>query len=175
MQDERRETLRHRVLTVLVASGWLLAMSLTGCESMQRKFTRKPKHPAPAPTPVINFEDYTRAMTPLDRYRKHYMMFDYWNDELLQALSSTPLNPKRFARASSEALDELKTMKGLVVDAVGVRMSPFIEERSKWNDALQAGTFNPSEANLICRQLEAQSRQVRRELFWRTIEDQLKP
>src|SRR3989338_4082285 len=140
-----------------VACCVLLVAVLTGCESLQRKFTRKPRHAPPAPSPIISFQDYSRAMTPLDRYRKHYMMFDYWNEELIEALHSSPINPKRFKRASSEALEELKTMSHLVVDDVSVRLTPLIDERAKIDRELQGAGFNTSQANPLGRMLEAQT------------------
>ena len=140
---------------------------------MQRKLTRKPRQPASRPSPIINFEDYTRAMTPLDRYRKHYLIFDYWNGELLDALQTRSVNPKRVKRASSESLAELRTMKTLVVESFASRVDPVIEERAKIDQQLQ-GSFSESQANGLWRALDAQTRRIHRELFWRDVEDQLK-
>ena len=165
---------RLQIVPLVACSLWLAA-GLTGCESLQRKFTRKPKHATAAPSPIISFQDYSRAMTPLDRYRKHYMMFDYWNEGLIEALQSNPINPKRFKRSSSEALEELKTMSNLVVDDVAARLAPLIEERAKIDRDLQRAGFNTSQANVLGRTLEAQTRQIHREFFWRDVEDHLKP
>ena len=159
----------------LVACSLWLAAGLTGCESLQRKFTRKPKHPAAAPTPIISFQDYTRTMTPVDRYRKHYMMFDYWNSELVESLQDSSPNPKRFKRASGEALDELKTLRSLVTDDVAPQFDPLIEQRTKVNDQLQSANFSESLANAVAHAMEGQGRQIHRELFWRDVEDHLKP
>ena len=161
-------------LWLVACSLWLVA-GLTGCESLQRKFTRKPKHPVAAPTPIISFQDYTRAMTPVDRYRKHYMMFDYWNSELVESLQDSSPNPKRFKRASGEALDELKTLRSLVTDDVAPQFDPLIEQRTNANDQLQSANFNAFQGNAIARTMEAQGRQVHRELFWRNVEDHLNP
>jgi hypothetical protein len=159
----------------LVAGCWLLAAGLTGCESLQRKLIRKPKHPPAPPSPIINFQDYTKTTTPLERYRKHYLMFEYWNDELMRALRSSPPNPKRLKRASTEALAELETLKGLVTDDLAVRMAPLVEERSALNRQLHSGSLGAFQANSIWRVLESQTRQVHRELFWRDVTDQLRP
>jgi len=147
--------------------------ALSGCEALQRKLTRKPKHPKPPPTPIIQFLDYSKAMTPLDRYRKHYLVFDYWNDELIGGLQSQPLNPKRCRRASAEALAELETLKGLVTDEVAVRLAPLIEERLEIDRQIQRGSFAASQANVMWRTLEAQTRRFQREFYWRDVEDHL--
>ena len=158
----------------LVACSLLLVAVLsTGCESLQRKLTRKSNHPAPPPSPIIQFQDYTRTLTPLDRYRKHYLMFDYWNSELISALQGSSLNPKRVRRASMESLAELNTMKGLLADDVAARLAPVIEERAKIDHRLQSGSFGAAEASPVWRALEFQTRQVNREFFWRDVEEHL--
>ena len=160
---------------LLVAGCLLLVAGLTGCEALQRKFTRTPKHPAPAPTPIISFQDYTRTMTPLDRYRKHALLCDYWNEQLLGALQQTTLNPKRVKKASSESLAELEIMQSLLSDEAAAGVAPLIEERRRIHRQLQSPGFNTFQAPAIWRALEGQTRQVHRELFWRDLEDKLRP
>jgi len=156
-----------------VACCVLLVAGLTGCESLQRKLTRKSK-PKPPPTPIISFQDYTAAMTPLDRYRKHYTIFDYWNSELIAAFEARTPNPKRIKLASSEAIGELETMKGLVVDEVAARFEPLLRERAQIDRELQRSGFDGSRSEWVKHRLEAQTRQIHRDLYWRKVEDQLK-
>lgn len=144
-----------------------------GCESVQRKFTRK-SAPKPPPNPIITFEDYTKAMTPLDRYRKHYLMFDYWNSQLIEALHQLPLSPKRLKRSSTESLGELETMRDLLADDVAARLAPLIEERKQMHQQLTASSFSDSQTSLAWRVLETQTRQIQREFFWRDVEDHVK-
>lgn len=158
----------------LLTAHLLLLTVLGGCEGLQRKFTRKPAHVKP-PTPIINFEDYTRAMTPVDRYRKHFMIFDYWNDDLLVALQSRSVNAKRLRRASSDALAELETLSSLLTDEMAARLAPLIEERARLDRQLQSGSFSAGDLSGMMRVLEAQARLIHRDLFWRDIEDHLKP
>lgn len=153
----------------------LLLTSIVGCESLQRKLTRKPKTPPPAPTPIIQFQDYSHALTPLDRYRKHCMVFDYWNSELLEALHSYPLNPKRLRRASTDSLAEIQVLQGLVDDATASRMAPLVEERTRLNQQLQRGLPSESDARLLEQQVDAHGRRLHRDFFWRDVEDKLKP
>ena len=165
----------QRRVVILAAGGWLLLSGLTGCESLQKKLTRKPKQPQARPNPVIQFQDYSRAMTPLDRYRKHYMIFDYWNSELLDAIQSHPLNPKRYRRASSDALGELQALQGLLTEELAGRLAPLIEERTELDRRLQRVDASDSQVPFLQRDLEAQTRRFQREFFWRKVEDHLKP
>lgn len=152
----------------------LLAMSVSGCESLQRKLTRRSKQPKPAPTPIINFQDYSKAFTPLDRYRKHYLIFDYWQEDLLEALGRQPLNPKRVRIASTESLAELGALQQLLVEDAAAPLAALLEERAGFDRQLQAGLLNETQASSLRRRLEQQGRRIHREFFWRDIEDQLK-
>ncbi len=151
----------------------LLALQLAGCESLQRKLVRK-RRKGPPPNPIINFQDYTQAMTPADRYRKHYLMFDYWNDDLMDALQASSVNPKRLQRSSTEALGELSTLQGLLNDQTAQRLAPLIAERVSLNRQLQGPAPNPAQAGSLLRAMEAQARRMDRDFFWRDVKDQLK-
>jgi hypothetical protein len=151
-----------------------VVIPLTGCESLQRKFTRKPKQPTAAPTPVINFQDYGMALTPMDRYRKHYLLFEYWHEELIRGLQASPLNSKQYRRASAESLAELEALQGLLAEEPAARLAPLMAERARLNQRLQGPAFNETQAGVIRGSLESQGRRIRREFFWRAVEDQLK-
>ena len=167
----RHESVPGLLLTCFLTL--LLLTGLMGCESFQRKFTRKSKHPEPPPTPIINFEDYTRTMTPLDRYRKHYLMFDYWNGDLLDALATSTPNPKRYHRASTESLAELETQQSLLTDDIAGAFTPVIQERRHIDEQLQHTSSLP-QPNPVTRQVESQTRQIHRQFFWRDMQDHVK-
>ena len=150
----------------------LLSAGVTGCESLQRKLTRK-KKPQPPPTPVTVFQDYSAAMTPLDRYRKHYAIFDYWHSGLQSALEARTPNPKRVKLTSTEALGELETMKGLLNEAAAVRLEPLLKEQAEIHRIVSSPSFDAARSDLIKRRLEAQTRAIHREFFWRKVQDQL--
>ena len=85
------------------------------------------------------------------------------------------MNAKRLKLASSESLNELTALQGLVADDLVGTFTPLIEVRTKINKRVQAGSVSESSANDIWRELDAQSRTIRRELFWRNVQDRLKP
>ena len=156
----------------LVCCG-LLTLQLSGCESLQRKFTRK-RAKGPSPTPIINFQDCSRAMTPADRYRKHYMLFDYWNDNLIDALQAKTVNAKRLHRSSTEALSELSTLQGLLNEDAARQLAPLVEARAALDRQLQGPSPNTAQADSLRRTAEAQARRMNRDFFWRDVKDQLK-
>ena len=169
-----------------IAAVWCAVATVagTGCESLQKKFTRQT--PYTPPSPIVSFQDYTQAMTPLDRYRKHYALFDYWNTEILDALqtpagstmpgtASGNVNPKRVKLAAQESLQELKTLHGLLQDEPAGRFAPLVDERTAVTHELTGGTLTMSQASAMAKTLEQQGREIKRTWYWRKVEDQLKP
>ena len=167
-------TPRDRAQSLYLLAGCLLLVAATGCESWQKKFIRKSKKSKTAYTPIINFEDYSHAMTPLDRYRKHDLLFDYWNAELLAALQEKNMNSKRCIRASEEALTELRTMSSLLGEERAARLAPLIDERARAHNELTSGLLDGQRANRTWHVLEEQTRRLHREFSWREVQDQLK-
>lgn len=147
----------------------------TGCEALQRKFTRKPKTPTARPVPIAQFQDYSKAMTPMERYRKHYLIFGYWNAQLLDALAERPVSAKRVDRLSTEAFVELETMQRLLSAEAAQRLEPIVTERLRLNRRLHDRRYLPGEMDAIRWTLEVQTRRINREFFWRDVEDHLAP
>ena len=144
----------------------------SGCETLQQKFVRKSKT-TKRDSPIILFEDYTSTQTPLDRYRKHYAMFDYWNAQLLDELSAREVNTKRVHQASVEALKELQSLKAMLSDELQGTAGQFIRDRGRFDLAIQRGDAASSQRDWLRRDVEAQTRQIHRTLFWRKVEDHL--
>ena len=176
-QMSRTRTTRSWWL-VAVAGSLLIGalLTLAGCEGLQKKFVRKPK-PHVRETPIVTFQDYTRAMTPLDRYRKHYAIFDYWNAQLLQALAhrkpNESLNLKGVQKASAESLQELQVLHGMLPADVAETVDQIIEARVEIDTQLRQRTHTMSQLVIMRRTLERQTRQMHRDLYWRNVEDRL--
>lgn len=135
---------------------------------------RKSKTPPGRPAPVVTFRDYTEGVTPLDRYRKHFVIFEYWNDQMMTELQQRDHNPKRLQRASHEALQELQSLQGVLQPDVAAELQPMLEARARMDQQLQHDTMIDSQRNVLLRTLEAQTRQLSREFYWRKVQDRLK-
>lgn len=113
-------------------------------------------------------------MTPLDRYRKHYAIFDYWHSGLQDALETKTLNSKRLKLTSAEALGELEAMKGLLTDEAAARLDPLLKEQTEIHRVVSGSGFDAVRSDFIKRRLESQTRAIHRDFFWRKVQDQLK-
>lgn len=157
-------------LAVAVAAG------ISGCsESWQKKFVRKRPASVERPSPVVRFQDYAGAMTPLERYRKHFLMFEYWNLQLLDELAEPTANPRRFRRASEQSLEELRQLHALLAEAKAQAVEPIVAARGRLDQQIQAGPYHPANLSSIRMSLDAQTRQIDREMDWRHVDQELKP
>jgi hypothetical protein len=158
--------------TWVVVAGVVLACA--GCESMQKKFTRKPKEPVARPSPVVSFRNYMEGTTPMERYRKHYAMFSYWNDQLITELQQRDVSPKRAKRASQGALQELDTLRDLLRDDAVAELQPIIQGWVQVDKQLDSTVTAGVQLKSTARILETQTRQLSRRFDWRKVEDRLK-
>ena len=157
-----------------VAAACCLLLVASGCESMQRKFVRKSKAPREKHNPVVQFQDYSSLMTPVDRYQKHYAVFGYWNSELMDALNGSVINPKKIREASAESLQELQQLQGLLDESLAAQLQPSIDTRARIDRRIQADNYVGPQFDVTRRELEAQTRSIQRSFYWRDVQDHLK-
>lgn len=95
-----------------------IAVNLTGCDAVQRKFTRKKKNTKPIPR-IYQLKKYD-VKPSVELYNKHYAYWQSWMSELIQDLGQ---NHKRDVVSISEAVNQLHDMQNLLVpekaDALG--------------------------------------------------------
>ncbi len=87
----------------------LFLFQMTGCETVQRKFTPK-KKPQKHVATSIYFEEgaYQRKFSNEYYYKTHYTLWRTWHDELLSHLGG---NDKKTARAAQESIGNLQQMQ----------------------------------------------------------------
>ncbi len=66
-------------------------------------------------------------------------------------------------------------MQQLLTEEKAAELTPLIEERAQLDRQLQHPSLNAAVANTFARQLDTQSRVIRRGFFWRDVQDQLQP
>ena len=90
----------------------VLVAGTTGCETMKRKFIRKPKV-VKAPEPIFALEQtYRPEFPPEVRYGAHFAYWKAAHDDLLSGLETA--TRMRRERAARQAIKELKGMQALL-------------------------------------------------------------
>ena len=152
--------------------GVLLVANLTGCATMQKKFTRKapePKHTAS----VIPTEQgpYQKKFSNEFYYKSHFTLWKTWQSELIDALGE---NRKKVARAGQEALGHLKDMRQYLLPEKQAELDGQIHDLEKIVTKTDAG-LSASEIGPLRSDLEKIRRIVAANFYYNKVKDQMAP
>ena len=151
----------------------LCAVLLTGCESLRRKFVRKPKKP-PRVVSLSTTKSYAIYRTPLESYEQHYLQWTFWNAELLTGLEDA--NRLKVAHAAQESAAELRKLQALLEEPQAQQLARLIAENEACAKQVQASrSLSMSEAASWRIRFERQQRLMHREFLGKKVADVLKP
>ncbi len=145
---------------------FLLSTSLCGCASFKKKFVRKPKD-IEKPTPIMHTKDYTQEYPNILLYKKHYLFWRYWQEELINSLGS---NRKKEFRCARSALDELKTLGNYLIPEGKESLAPYIAELESITKQILSKRLIGSQVSKLKRELEKHKRNVQRSFFYKDVE-----
>lgn len=111
---------------------WTVAFGLLGCEAFVRKFTRKPKKEnLPREEMVLAPVEYKAPeMTREELYRKYFLYWKSWHDELIESLSRE-INHKKQLSCIAEALENLQQLKNMLKEQARKNIDVFISRLSE--------------------------------------------
>lgn len=102
---------------LLVSSVLLLGLTVTSCEPLRKKFTRKKKHPQAEDrnfTPVLAPEEYPAPEdNPVDLYKQHYELIKAWYTDLWTLLQERNME-KRALYVLKQITEHLDGMEKVV-------------------------------------------------------------
>jgi len=106
---------RSRTKILLLVTGCCLLVTLTGCETLARKFVRKPKpEDKKIEEVVFSPEEYKgEGVSNQDLYNQYFLYWRTWQDELIDSLEKTG-NRKRQIDSLNEAIKNLENIKPLI-------------------------------------------------------------
>ena len=145
------------------------AVSMTGCDSVQRKFTRKKKAAAKVPR-IYQVKKYEKKPTP-ELYKKHYSYWQAWNGELLQVLGD---NHKKDKRCIDEIITNLKDMQNILVADKGKELDPHIARLEDVRDIIYRESLTQANKFSIMGTLEREDRYVKREFHYDKVKSFLR-
>jgi len=160
----RRNERYLSVLSILVVL-CVLTVSVGGCTSLRKKFTRKKKEKAneQAFIPVLDPIDYPApSVSPEERYRYYYSLWKVWQRDLVQKIDSKE-SDKNQKYLVGQIIAQLEEMKKWVTEAKQKELSEAIGE---WNailamyerPAVMRGTMS------LKRKVEASAKKIRDQL-----------
>lgn len=148
---------------------YFLIVSLTGCDSLQRKFTRKKKEPVKAPR-FYQLKKYEKKPTP-ELYKKHYAYWVSWQSELIEVAGE---NSKKDKRCIEEIIGNLYDMQNILVKEKGDELTPHIERLLRVKDIIFRGDLNRANRDYVISTLQHEDRVIKSNFNYSKVKDYLK-
>jgi hypothetical protein len=145
----------RRIISMLLICS--VVMSLTGCDALQRKFTRKKKTEAKRPR-FYQLKKYPKKPSP-ELYKQHYAYWSSWQGSLLQCLGQ---NHKKDARSMEEALGHLKDMQSLLIPSKAEEMQSHIEKMENAKDIIMRGPLSFADKDYVRSVIDREDRAIKR-------------
>ncbi|MEE8359602.1 MAG: hypothetical protein V3S04_01590 [Candidatus Omnitrophota bacterium] len=145
-----------------------LAFELTGCETIQRKFTRKTKKKSIRPR--FYTEGLYETRPALELYMMHYTYWKSWHEDLV---TSAGRNSKRDAMAITNALSHLNDMKRYLLEEKAEELNKYIVQTKSITDRISKGG---SEMNLgnYKQRLDTIKTRIIRNFYYKKVREYIK-
>ncbi len=105
-----------------------LLSDLSGC-ALRKKFVRKKKkEEAEKSAVILALEDYDKIADYHDLYKKHFLLWQYWCDELI---SSLKLNYKKQKECAAQSLENLVSLEKYVLSSKQEPLGTYIQRFEK--------------------------------------------
>ena len=154
-------------LTVLLVL--FIAANITGCEALQKKFTRKKKEPTKMPH-IYQVKKYEKKPTP-ELYKKHYAYWMSWQSELIEVVGQ---NDKKDKRCIEEIIGNLCDMQNMLVKEKGDELTPHIEKLTRVKDMIFRNGLNQSNKDSVLNTLDHEDRVIKSNFNYTKIKNYLK-
>ena len=139
-----------KFMTVVLAV--TVALSIAGCDSLQKKFTRKTKV-VKAPR-IIQEQKYIVKPTP-ELYEKHFSYWQSWSSEIIQRLGD---NQKKDERCIEEILGQLGDMRKILVPEMGDKLTKHIKRYEEVRDTIVREHVDRANGSQVLNTLEREDR-----------------
>lgn len=155
----------HLVVLGLLLSLCVLTVSVGGCTSLRKKFTRKKKEKAneQAFVPVLDPIDYPPpSVSPAERYRYNYSLWKVWYRDLVKNIDGKG-SDKNQKYLVGQVIAQLEEMKKWVTEA---RQKELSEAVGEWNAILMMYEQPAAmrSAMSLKRKVEASAKKIRDQL-----------
>ena len=142
-----------------------IAVSLTGCDAVQRKFTRKRKE---VKTPhFYQLKKYARKPSPF-LYKQHFAYWASWQEELIQVIGE---NHKKDKQCVEEALGNLLDMQRILIPSKAEAMQPYVDKMEWAKNIIFRGDLDFANKYEVKRTVERVERGVKSDFCFGKVKD----
>lgn len=157
-----------RVIAIIMIL--FIAVNLTGCDALQRKFTRKKKAVKPVPK-LYQLKRYDIKPS-IELYNKHYAYWSSWMLELLQDLGQ---NRKRDERCITEAISQARDMQNLLIPEKAEALEKYICWLEEARDVIVREELSQYNRSWVLTTIERADRIVKGEFSPGRMKDCIRP
>lgn len=163
--------MKNNLFKIIVVGLAILSISLSGCETLKKKFTREPKkYKKPA---IAVYEDGAAQAYPNSvLYQSHYVLWKSWQDELMNALGG---NHKKETECAGGALSEMKSMKRLLNETGQVAIEPFVLELGNLASRVESGNLSFASMRQLKNELDQHKLRFEKKFHYHKITSWIKP
>ena len=145
-----------------------LAVGLTGCDAVQRKFTRKKKE-TKAPR-IFQEKKYEKKPTP-ELYEKHFAYWSSWSSEILQDLGD---NRKKDRMCIEQLIGQLNDMKNILVPEKGEELAKHIKRYETARDIIFREELSQYNKGFVLTTLDREDRLINNEFCISKVKNYLR-
>lgn len=147
----------------------VLCISITGCASLQRKFTRKKKDEI-KPLPIVTTYDYAKELRVDELYKKRFLFWKSWQGELIYRMDDTY---KKRAECYDQLIQNLLEMQSYLNDEKYKELDAFIAEIRTVDPSVKKIDLTKTEKYKITQLLEKTKRLVDKRFSYSRVKDSL--
>lgn len=156
----------RRWLSVMVVVA--VALSLTGCDAVQRKFTRKEKK-VKAPR-IVQEQKYEKKPTP-ELYEKHFAYWQSWSSEILQDLGD---NRKKDRQCMEQLISQANDMRNILIPEKGNELAKHIKRYEEVRDVINKEELSQYNRNFVLTTLDREDRLIKNDFCISKVKNYLK-
>ena len=151
----------------------ILVINLTGCASVQKKFTRKKKEPSHIPAAVY-FEEgaYQKKYSNAYYYKMHYTLWKTWQSDLINGIGG---NRKKTQRNAEESLNQLTEMSHYLAPEKEKDLEPLLEDLTRLVKKIDSGAYSSTENADLRVELQKIKRLVDNDFYYDKVTSQILP
>ncbi|MDD3906327.1 MAG: hypothetical protein PHS46_07380 [Candidatus Omnitrophica bacterium] len=137
--------------------------NITGCDAVQRKFTRKNK--TVKKPRFYQLKKYTKKPPP-ELYKQHYSYWASWQEEMVKVVGQ---NIKKDQRCAAEAIGHLKDMQALLVEEKADELEAHIESMESLKAIIARGSLSSAGKDYVRNSLDREDRIIKRDFCYSKV------
>lgn len=112
----------------------ILSLSLSSCQPLRKKFTRKKKEKKEQFIPILDPVDYEQnVVSPKERYSYHYSLWQVWARDFINTMDAQhggiiKVNDKKLDYLLSQMIVQLEEMKKWLIEEKQLELSGYVDK-----------------------------------------------